>query len=293
MANTDLPPSPERVARIATAISVALALAAQACNENETHPREHDPYKATTSKPLECVPNLDGLIEAQELRAFVDNPISYLVSPAGAERAVDVGGVADAAGKVKWDWGAEVASDQVVRIAARSLEGAWYAASFPGAQFVAPFDAGGTVHAVYKHDAEAIWLLGLASAAQDPPEGRTLLPYQAAVALYRFPLALGSQWVSVGKIDNGTMRGLPYAGRDVYEVKADAVGQMVLPDLTFTQAHRVRTRVTVEPAVGASTSQRQVSFFFECFGEVARATSRLGEAEENFKTAIEVRRLGL
>ena len=56
--------------------------------------------------------------------------------------------------------------------------------------------------------------------------------------------------------------------------------------------HRVRTHVTVQPTAGQSQSRRQVSFVFECFGEVARATSANGEMEENFTQAAELRRLG-
>jgi hypothetical protein len=69
---------------------------------------------------------------------------------------------------------------------------------------------------------------------------------------------------------------------------------MILPHLTFTDAYRVRTKVTVEPAVGGVTvTRRQVSFLFECFGEVARATSRDDEALEDFTQAAEVRRFSL
>jgi hypothetical protein len=107
-----------------------------------------------------------------------------------------------------------------------------------------------------------------------------------------FPIQPGTEFVSTGVIVNGTLRGLPYAGQDVYAVKVDGIGELVLPALTFTEVHRVRTHATVQPSVGASTSRRQVSFFFECFAEVARATSRADEAEENFTIASELRRLG-
>jgi hypothetical protein len=36
-----------------------------------------------------------------------------------------------------------------------------------------------------------------------------------------------------------------------------------------------------------------VSFFFQCFGEVARATSQTNDTNENFTTAAQVRRFGL
>ena len=63
--------------------------------------------------------------------------------------------------------------------------------------------------------------------------------------------------------------------------------------MTFTQVFRVRFAVDIEPAVGPTLSRRQVSFLFECFGEVARATSQPGETDDNFTTAAEIRRLGL
>ena len=64
-------------------------------------------------------------------------------------------------------------------------------------------------------------------------------------------------------------------------------------DLTFTQAMRVQTNVTAEPAVGLPVTRRQAGFVFECFGEVARATSRDNETQDDFTAAAEVRRLGL
>jgi hypothetical protein len=220
-------------------------------------------------------------------------PVAYLISPAGAERTVDVAGSVDPSGRYLWDWAADFADDQVLRVAAAPLGAQWYADSFPAGQFVTPLDAAATVDSVYRQDDEALWLLGLASVEADPPEGRTLFVYSAPVAVFRFPLEPGASWVSVGEVRDGLYRGLPYAGRDVYEVSVDGSGRLQLPDVEFTQAMRVRTRVTVEPAVGAPTSRRQVSFVYECFGEVGRATSRPDEPEEDFTTAAEWRRFGL
>ena len=104
---------------------------------------------------------------------------------------------------------------------------------------------------------------------------------------------MGKSWVSVGTVVNGTIRALPYAGRDTYQVSVDAAGRLELTDLTFTQALRVRTRITVEPAVGASVVRRQVSWLFECFGEVARAVADPTDLAENFTRTTELRRLGL
>jgi hypothetical protein len=46
------------------------------------------------------------------------------------------------------------------------------------------------------------------------------------------------------------------------------------------------------PAAGQTQVTRQVSFMFECFGEIARATSLPGETNDDFTTAAEIRRFG-
>ena len=165
-----------------------------------------------------------------------------------------------------WDLSADYADDQVAKVSASTLAGKWYAGSFPTGQFVTPLDLGGATEAVYASDGQNLLLLGYASAQQSPPEGQTLVTYTAPVALYRFPLEVGKQWVSVGEVRNATVRGLPYAGRDTYTISIDAAGQLELPDVTFTQALRSRTRLSIEPAVGVSVVRRQVSWLFECFG---------------------------
>jgi hypothetical protein len=269
-----------------------LSLPLFACGENQTHPSPAA-YTAEAAAPLACVPNLDGRIEASELTPALGEPVSYLISPQGATRMVDIAGVPDAQGHLTWDWSVSYADDRAASIQAQSLTGKWYAGSFPAGQVVVAFDAADTIEAVYSHDDQAMWLHGLASTAMTPPEGQTLLVYTQPIALYKFPFGPGSTWTSSGTIVNGTLRGLPYAGVDTYDTKDDAAGTMILPDLTFTQAHRVRTTLTNQPAVGATSTQRQVSFIFECFGEVARATSGLNETKDDFTTAAEIRRLGI
>jgi hypothetical protein len=262
------------------------------CGDNKTHPDQNAPYEAGSPAPLACVPNLDGRIDATELQPVLNTPVKYLVSPAGAQRPVDVAGTVDGSGKRTWGFGVALADDQTVKVQATALAGKWYAASFPSGQFTTPFDAAQTLDAVYTQDASGLFLLGLASKDPAPPEGKTLYVYSPAIQALKFPLTVGTSWVSVGTITNGTLRGLPYAGQDTYEISDDATGELVIPDLTFTQAHRVREKVTLAPAAGQTVVTRQVSFFFECFGEVTRATSNPGETNDDFTTAAEVRRFG-
>lgn len=273
----------------------SLAAAALACGPNQTHPTaSHDPYVAGHETPLGCVPNLDGKIDAAEMPVVFGVAAHYLVSPAGQERTVDVVGRVDAQGHRLWDWSKFERTDALAPSGPGTLAGRWYAGSFPEGAFVAAVDAGGRVEGVYRKTDTALELLGVASAKADPVEGQTLLVYDTPIVLYRYPLQPGAAWISIGVVRIGSMlRGLPYAGQDTYAVKVDAAGHLALPDLEFTQALRVRMQITLAPAAGLAVTQRQVSFLNECFGEVARATSRYDEQSDDFTTAAEVRRLGL
>lgn len=269
------------------------SLALLACGDNLTVPPERDPATGEEPEALSCLPNLDGRIASNELAAAIGTPIRYVVSPPGVERTVDVAGSNADEGRRAWNFSTDFADDQELVIVPKTTEGAWYADSFAPDAFVAPFDVGGRVETVSRLDDEGLWLLGLASSEADPPEGRTLLVYEDPVLLLPLPVEVGQSLVSTGELVDATLRGLPYAGRDIYEVSVEAMGSLELPALTFEQVHQVRTRVTVEPAVGASESRIQISYYGECFAEVARAVSLPDETDDNFTTAAELRRIGL
>jgi len=272
-------------------LPVVCLVALCACpGPNQTHPPP-GAYVPPGPQTLSCLPNLDGQISAAELQPAIGAVESFLISAAGTQPTVDVAGQVNAAGQHVWDWSATSANDQLLHLSPTALAGKPYAASFPGGQFTLPLDAAGTIDAIYSEDAQTVWLLGFAS-AQASANG-TLLVYQQPVAAYRFPLQPGETWTSVGQVVNGMLQGLPYAGQDTYDISVDAAGQLDLPDLTFQQALRVRTQLTTTPVVGTPVSRRQVSFLFECFGEVARATSLDNEPNADFTVASEVRRLGL
>jgi hypothetical protein len=268
-----------------------LLLGLAGCGDNLTVPPDRDPATDPDPLPLACVPNLDGRIDAAELQPAIGTKINYVVSPPGVARAVDIAGTTTD-GEPAWDFATDYADDQALAVVPATLAGKWYATSFPEGAFVTPFNREGTLESIGMAREDAILLLGLASSEADPAEGRTLLVYEPPIVVLKLPVEVGPTYASVGEIVNGMVQGLPYAGRDTYEVTVDAVGTVDLPQLTFEEVHRVRTRVTVEPAVGTSVVRRQVSFYAECFAEIARATSADGETEEDFTQAAELRRLG-
>jgi hypothetical protein len=84
-----------------------------ACSDNKTHAPSHGAYSGAEPAPLECLPNLDGRIDSSEVRAAIDTPISYLVSPPGVERPVDVAGVPIGEGELRWAFSIDYADDQL------------------------------------------------------------------------------------------------------------------------------------------------------------------------------------
>jgi hypothetical protein len=270
-----------------------VGIALVACEPNETHLDDNAPYEAGTAAPLSCVPNLDGVIDATELAAVLGVPVKYLVSPSGTSRAVNVAGATDTSGQLVWDFGTDYADDQIASIEASALQGKWYASSFPNGQFATPFDAADTLEAVYSQDSNGLYLQGIASATMNPSDGQTLFVYETPVTLYVFPLKAGTTWTTTGVVRNGMIQGLQYAGQDTYQGSDVATGQLVLPDFTFTQAHRIEFVVTTVPAAGENVVTRQDSYLFECFGEVARATSETNEMNDDFTTASQLRRFGM
>ncbi|MEM1030257.1 MAG: hypothetical protein AAGN82_07905 [Myxococcota bacterium] len=261
------------------------------CQDNLTEPVRDD-YRTRDPAPLTCLPNLDGRIDATEIQPALGVDVRYLISPDGTTREVDFVGT-DGGDRTVWDFGTDFADDQVATVTPAALDGQWFADAFPADTFVTPFDGEGRTLSINRYAPDiGLQLLGLASRDPAPPEGQTLLVYSPAITVLRFPIQTGDTFVSQGDIIDGTLRGLPYAGTDTYEVTVDARGEVRLPQLTFDEAHRVRTRVTVQPAVGTATSTRQVSFFTECFAEVVRVTSPLDEDNPDFAVAQQLRRLG-
>lgn len=253
-------------------------LALGACQANQTPVTADD-----LQPPIACLPDRDGVITAAELPVAIGVAGTYYQSPEGQTRGVDL--APEGGG---WDLADEDPGDVIVEIAAEALAGKWYAADFASGAFVG--DAGAGLDAVYHVDELGLWLHGVASRDDED----TLLVYDAPVPVLRLPLRDGDAWEAVGTISDGRLSGLPYVGTDTYEIAADGAGFLDLPYVRFDPALRVQTRVVIEPAAGGVvTSRRQTQFLFECFGELARADSRVDEPDEEFTTAASLRRFAL
>jgi hypothetical protein len=104
---------------------------------------------------------------------------------------------------------------------------------------------------------------------------------------------MGNAWTAEATTVDSMVENTPVATRDRYDVTVDARGEVRLPELTFADALRVRVELTQRFPAGPGRRQIQYLWMVECYGEIARMTSREGEVDPAFTMASEFRRLGL
>lgn len=280
-----------------------VALFSVGCGDNRT------PYStADAVAPLDCVPDLDGRLDADEFSLYAGQTGNYDVSTL---QKVDSAGSGKADAR-SWalDW--SHADDELFAFEIVDVRDTWFADRIPdelydrfdGELVALPSDVAQKYLLVLGKDADATWLLALASTDAHPDdEGQTWVLYDTPIAIHRFPMLPGRSWVSTGQADGAT---LPLPGTpglqlqedrvDTYEIAVTEVGELDLGDYRFTDAFKLEQRVTLafpgNPAL-PTTVQTQVQFFVECGGEVARLTARQNDSAEPITLAQEARRARL
>lgn len=238
---------------------------------------------------MACRPNLDGVIAREEVVFVPGVEVRYRTNPAGTAAPVDTRGADLGGGRRRWDFSS--AAGERVSLALLGTEGAWYAGSFPEAQYAARLDPRVANLGVYRATGASVDLLGLAGPRMS--DG-TLVRYETPVAVLRFPLRVGATWsVETRTNPEATVEHLPVASRDRYVVTVDGRGEVRTPAITFTDALRVRVEVTQTFPSGTGNRKIQYLWVAECYGEVARITSTDGEVNPDFTMAAEYRRLDL
>lgn len=233
-----------------------------------------------------CRGNRDGTITRNEVVFVPGVEVRYRINPTGtlarvSPRGVDVGGVRT------WDF--TDGSGDAVTLTLSTSEGQWWLPRFPTAQYASRLDPRSPNLGVYRAGDTSVELLGLVGPLEST---MTVVPYEPPVPALRFPLSLGMSWTAESTTSNAQVDGTPVASRDRYSFVVDARGTVRLPDLTFTDALRVRIELT-QLFLSGGTRKIQYLWMVECYGEVARMTSRDGEVDPDFTMAAEFRRLGL
>jgi hypothetical protein len=233
-----------------------------------------------------CTGNNDGVIARNELAFPVGMSVNYLSNPLNTTTTVAPDGMQQA-GVTVWDL-TSTAGD-VHQLTLEPLAGKWFASSFSGATYATTTDLASNTLGIFRVQDDGLYILGYASETPN----LTLLVYDAPVLSLRFPVTVGDSWVSSAHVTNGTLNGMPYAGLDTYQISVDTRGTAVLPFLSFDNTMRIHVDLTQTVPGGASLRHVQYLFFHECYGELGRMVSVLGETNEDFTSASEFRRLAL
>jgi hypothetical protein len=235
-----------------------------------------------------CRGNNDGLISRDEVFFASGVQVRYRINPAGTMVRVDLRGQTRGDGTHVWDF-SDPAGD-LTSLTLETVEGKWFAADFPGAQYAARLDPRSALLGVYRASAETVDLLGVVGESE--ADG-TRLRYETPIPILRFPLALGTSWNAQSLVIDGRLNHTPFASRDTYQIAADAAGELRLGILTFPRTVRVRVELVQQFPAGPGNRRIQYLWLTECYGEVARVTSRDGEIDPDFSLSTEFRRLSL
>ena len=123
----------------------------------------------------------------------------------------------------------------------------------------------------------ALLLRGVVS----PADGlqRTELTNAPAVATLQFPLQVSKTWQITTNV-TGLAQGIFANYTEKYDTQVDAAGEVVTPYGTF-RALRLRTILTRTVGLVVTTI-RVYAFVAECFGTIARITSKDNEPNPDF-----------
>lgn len=240
-----------------------------------------------------CQFNDDNVLTADELPLAL-NVESRFIEARGVDGGVPVdltGTMVD--GRRRWDFSGALPGDAPATITAKPLTDYWFGEHFENGQYAVPLDGSGENFGIFRRTTEVIELLGVASREPD----YTLLKYDPAVTVLRFPLSLNQQFLSEVSTSGTFENNAFYTSTDTYRMTVDAAGDVVTPAGTFPVL-RVRIEQTVSIPIlvwpwSLDYKYVQYSFMAACYSQVAHVASKQDEEELVFTHAASIRRLGL
>ncbi len=187
-----------------------------------------------------------------------------------------------------WDLSADRGGDANVVVELMPVAGRWFAEDFPDATYVSYVDREQGWLGVFRLTNDALQLLGTAS----EDDGAMKTTYDPPVDLYRFPLAVGDEWVvstsQTGFLNYGFV---PIFTNDTYTIRATAAGVVDTPQGPFRAVQVVAQVSQAVPFTFLGNDRIVHTFVSECFGIIGRVVSEADESEPFFETASRIERL--
>lgn len=237
-----------------------------------------------------CTPNKDGTITREEVPVAAGLQATYKIA---TDAQVSTAGTAGAGGRRVWDFSAPLANDSTVIVETLPLKGKWYESKYAGATYASKLSQSSDLLGVFETAPGALLLRGVVSPT-DAATTKTELTDTPAVAVLKFPLTMGASWTTATKV-GGVAAGFTLLTTydESYVSKVDAVGDLKTPLGTFDvqRVQVVLARVVGVAPFATTTVVRTYAFVTECYGTIATVTSSDNEANAEFTTAAEIRRI--
>lgn len=229
-----------------------------------------------------CGQNGDFVVERAEITLLPGLTANFMTA---LDATFDTAGQPGDQGRV-WDLSGNFGGDHLALIQTLSIEGAWYAALFPGATYAAPLSDTSELLGVFEATEQALLLRGVVSKTDGLT--RTEVTYDPPAVILSFPLSEGSSWSSTSTV-SGLVDGFVSTYVETYDSEVDARGELATPYGTFDV---VRVGTVLTRTIGVvPTVTKTFAFVAECFGTVAKITSQAGEQGVEFTSAAELSRL--
>ncbi len=207
-----------------------------------------------------CTPNLDGIIEANELPLAAGKTANYLIA---TNPTWNTAGSAAANNERDWDLSGALSGDTSTPVSLASPSGAWWASDFGSATYATVLSSSSTLLGVFHVDTTGVTLLGVVSPSGGA--GSTELTYSPPARILAVPFMAGSTWTSTSTV---SADGVP-SYTEEYDSTVDEVGTMKTPYGSFPVLRVATNLIRADIA-----DSRTFAWVAECFGSVAQATSQ-------------------
>jgi hypothetical protein len=189
-------------------------------------------------------------------------------------------------GGLSWDFTVALAGDKSVLVDTQPLVGKWFANKFAGATYAVPLSSSDTLLGVFEVAPDGLLLRGVVSPTDSATA--TELTYAPPAKFLGFPMSNGTSWTTTSTV-SGRLNGAVWTQTEKYDSVVDKTGAALTP---FAQFPVLRVKTVLTRTIGLfPTVTRSFLYVTECFGTVGTINSTANEAQSEFSSTAEVRRL--